>query len=116
MTIAASMNEYGQLEPIMIRRVKKQVFSAVKTKLFLVDGDHRLRAAKSLGWTHISAVGFEGDERAAELYEALQNTQRANNTVLDRAKFINRYVHLKLGKVKTNALASRRSATRGKGH
>jgi ParB-like chromosome segregation protein Spo0J len=103
--IAASMEKLGQLEPIMIRKGRTSDDGTdTSTPLILVDGLHRIEAAKSLGLTKITAVYFKGDEKAARVYEVTQCLARAGNTVLQRAKFITELVHLVLGKSQAKEL------------
>jgi hypothetical protein len=74
------------------------------TGLVAVDGVHRIKAAESLGWEKIEAVHFEGDEKAARIYELTQNATRAGTTVLDRAKVIKELVREVLGKARAKEL------------
>jgi ParB-like chromosome segregation protein Spo0J len=107
MTIAASMEELGQLQPVMIRQEKKKARRSLKasTALVVVDGWHRILAAKSLGWDSISAVHFRGDRDAARVYELTQNLQRASNTVAYRAVCLAELVRRILGESQAKELA-----------
>jgi ParB/RepB/Spo0J family partition protein len=94
--IKGSMKKLGQLEPIMVRQTS--------TGLVVVDGAHRIEAAKLLGMEKIEAVYFEGDEKAARIYELTQTATRAGTTVLDRAKVIAELVREVLGKARAKEL------------
>jgi ParB family chromosome partitioning protein len=50
----------------------------------LVVGAHRLQAVKNLGWPTIPVLLFEGDERAARMWEISENLDRYELTVLER--------------------------------
>jgi hypothetical protein len=52
LTIAESMRKLRQLEPIRVRKTRV----GLATKIVLVDGLHRIEAAKVLGWPDIAAV------------------------------------------------------------
>jgi ParB-like chromosome segregation protein Spo0J len=88
--LEGSMEKIGQLESIMVRETS--------TGLVLVDGWQRIEAAKLLGWKKIEAVHFQGDEKAARIYELEQNLARSGTKVLDRAKFLTELVREVLGK------------------
>jgi len=63
--IAASLNEFGQVEPLVVRKGKGTV----------IGGNGRLEAMKKLGWTECDVVEFEGsDVQAAALGIALNRT------------------------------------------
>jgi uncharacterized ParB-like nuclease family protein len=59
LTLTESMRKLGQFQPIMVRKIAKL---NGKTTFVLVDGDHRIKAGKALGWEKIAAVLFQGDE------------------------------------------------------
>lgn len=64
--ITASYNEFGQLKPIVI----KENGDGTST---VIAGNHQVRAAKQLGWTHIAAVPFEADETRAVAFALADN-------------------------------------------
>jgi ParB/RepB/Spo0J family partition protein len=110
MTIGASMDKLGQLQPIMVRKIDN---GSGDTAYVLVDGEHRIEAAKGLGWTKIWAVFFHGDEDAARVYELTQNLQRADNTRLYRAKCLTELVGRILGEARAEKLAQPGGRQRG---
>ena len=66
--LAESMKRYGQISPIVINSDK-----------VLIAGGRRLEAARSLGWSSISAVVAEiNDELTMLEYEREENVQRMN--------------------------------------
>jgi hypothetical protein len=95
-TIAASMREIGQLEPIIVRKEEAPVSGSTETTMVpvLVDGHHRVLAGKELGWTELLAVYFYGDALAAERCEISQSIHRKDVTALQRAKWVSRWVQL----------------------
>jgi ParB/RepB/Spo0J family partition protein len=102
LVIKGSMEQLGQLEPIIIRK-EKGAEDGSETRI-LVDGHHRIEAAKLLSLKKIRAVYFQGDEKAARVYELSQNATRAGTTVLDRAKIITELVREVLGKSRAKEL------------
>jgi ParB/RepB/Spo0J family partition protein len=102
LVIKGSMEKLGQLEPIIIRE-EKGAEDGSETRI-LVDGHHRIEAAKLLSLKKIRAVYFQGDEKAARVYELSQNATRAGTTVLDRAKIITELVREVLGKSRAKEL------------
>jgi ParB family transcriptional regulator, chromosome partitioning protein len=109
LTIAASMREIGQLEPIIVRKeqVPEGDSGETSTVPVLVDGHHRVLAAKELGWTQIQAVYFHGDAVAAERCEISQTIHRADVTALQRAKWVAKWVELILRETKASEIAQR---------
>lgn len=87
--LAESMRVNGLLNPIIVRRA--QVFvGIVRDGYKVVAGNHRVSAARALGWTHIDAFIHDGDELTAELAEIDENLQRAELTPAQRAAAIHR--------------------------
>lgn len=64
--IMASYREFGQLKPIVV----KPNDDGTST---VIAGNHQLRAAKQLGWTHIAAVAFDVDEAKAVAFALADN-------------------------------------------
>lgn len=60
----------------------------------LVAGAHRLEAAKSLGWTMISAFVLEKSWDEARLWEIAENLHRADLSVQERADHIAEWVRI----------------------
>ncbi len=82
--LAKSLQEHGQLQPILVRRDPEQ-----RSKWLLVAGERRLRAARSLGWTRMLALETTSQPEAVALVE---NLQRANLTPLEEARGIHRMI------------------------
>ena len=83
--IADNFREHGQLQPILVRP------GEVTGRYRLVDGGHRLEAARLAGLPRIRAIVLEDrDDEAAELLEIDANLVRADLSPLDRAVFLGR--------------------------
>ena len=64
--IAASYDEFGQVKPIVIRENKND-------KSTVIAGNHQVKAAKKLGWTHIAAVPLDADDKRAVAFALADN-------------------------------------------
>ena len=64
--ILASYREFGQLKPIVIRPNDDGTAT-------VIAGNHQLKAAQLLGWTHIAAVPFEADDSTAIAFALADN-------------------------------------------
>ncbi|MDE1149677.1 MAG: ParB N-terminal domain-containing protein [Azospirillaceae bacterium] len=82
--IAGSMQERGQLTPILVRRRQGR-----KGKPYiLVAGGHRVEAANLLAWSKIRIVLFDGSEGDARMAEIDENLIRHELNPFDRAVFM----------------------------
>jgi len=88
--LAASMRESGLISPVIVR--KGPIFDgAVMVQGYkVVVGNHRVSAARALGWEEIDAFLHDGDELHAELLEIDENLQRAELSPAQRAASIAR--------------------------
>lgn len=85
--LAARMAAEGQHNPIWVRRNG----NAAKVRHSVVAGRHRLRAAKSLGWTEIAAEVRAGPDSDVPTLKRLQLAENLDRRVLrpiERACFI----------------------------
>ena len=48
----------------------------------LIAGAHRLQAVKNLGWSEIPIREFDGDDRAARMWEIAENLHRSVKTIV----------------------------------
>ena len=79
--IAESMEQRGQIYPIQIRTIEPGRFR-------LVNGAHRIAAARKLGWTHIEAFLVDDlEEEEFKLLEIDENLCRAELSPVDKAHF-----------------------------
>ena len=80
--IAASMNESGLIQPIVVRA------NAAGNGLKLVVGGLRLRGASVLAWEEIPAIMIVCSDDEARQIEIDENLARKELTVLERAEFL----------------------------
>lgn len=80
--IAASMNESGLIQPIVVRA------DASGNGLKLVVGGHRLSGAEINGWDEIAAILIECSDDEARQIEIDENLARKELTALERAEFL----------------------------
>lgn len=85
--LAATMDERGQLQPILLRRHPEQ-----RGRWVIVAGERRWRAAQLLGWPSILAIEHDGDPEVVAL---LENLQRVDLTVVEEAQGIRRLMDSK---------------------
>jgi ParB/RepB/Spo0J family partition protein len=81
-----SIAAIGLQTPITIRHIDG--------KPILVAGGHRLKAVRNLGWTEIPVREFDGDDRAARMWEIAENLHRAELTVLERSEQLAEWIRL----------------------
>jgi ParB-like chromosome segregation protein Spo0J len=98
--IAESIQVFGQLHPIAVRRVtERQEDGETTEKIVLVAGAHRLEAVKRLGRKKIPCSYVEGDETDAQLVQLGENLWRKTLTVLRHAEGLAEYIKLASAKL-----------------
>jgi ParB family chromosome partitioning protein len=85
--LAATMDDRGQLQPILLRRKPDQ-----RSRWIIVAGERRWRAAGLLGWKTMLAIEHDGDPEVASL---LENLQRVDLTVVEEARGVRRLMESK---------------------
>jgi ParB-like chromosome segregation protein Spo0J len=83
----------------------------------LVAGAHRLQAVKNLGWNEIPVREFDGDDRAARMWEISENLHRAELTMLERSEQTAEWIRLageEVQSAQVDPIESKR--TDGRGH
>ncbi|GHE63818.1 hypothetical protein GCM10019059_24160 [Camelimonas fluminis] len=83
--IMASLSEVGQLSAIAVARATNDANAVI-----LVDGEHRLEAAKRLEWTEVRVYERNLTPEEREKHEIHANIIRAELNPLDRAVFLGR--------------------------
>ena len=83
--LEASIRANGMLQPITVRPRQGGVWE-------LVAGERRLRAAGRLGWTEISAIVRDFDDRAMLTLALVENLQRADLNALEEAEGYHRLI------------------------
>jgi len=88
--LAASMRESGLISPVIVR--KGPIFDGgiMMQGYKVVVGNHRVSAARALGWEEIEAFLHDGDDLHAELLEIDENLQRAELSPAQRSASIAR--------------------------
>lgn len=76
--LEASLRASGLLQPISVRR-RGDAYE-------LIAGERRLRAATNLGWSEISAIVREFDDRTMLVLALVENLQRANLNAIEEAR------------------------------
>ncbi len=76
--LSESMHQVGLKQPILVR--------PIGDRFEVVSGERRLRAAKLLGWTSISAVVQDLSNLDAAIGGLVENVQREDLTPLERAR------------------------------
>ena len=84
--LADSMALIRLLEPIKIRMQND--------KPHLIDGLHRLSAARTLGWLEIDCEVVEADDRRVRMMEIAANLHRAELVQVERSEAITEWVRL----------------------
>jgi len=85
--LAATMDDRGQLQPILLRRNPDQ-----RSRWIIVAGERRWRAGGLLGWKTMLAIEHDGDPEVASL---LENLQRVDLTVVEEARGVRRLMESK---------------------
>lgn len=89
-SITASMKEIGQLTPIFVKHANIPIKGVMEPGYLLIAGNHRVEAARQLGWSEIDARVMVGESLEAELIEIDENLCRAELTAAQRASAIKR--------------------------
>lgn len=77
--LAASIKEYGVLQPINVRKIGENGYE-------LVSGERRLRASKIAGESHIPAVIIEIVEQDSAVIALIENLQREDLNFMEEAE------------------------------
>ena len=85
--LAATMDDRGQLQPILLRRRPGE-----RNRWVIVAGERRWRAAGLLGWKTMLAIEHDGDPEVVSL---LENLQRVDLTVVEEARGVRRLMESK---------------------
>jgi hypothetical protein len=82
-----SFREAGQTSAILVARDEHDIF-------VVISGNHRVAAAKALGWNEIDAVVLDCDERSQELIAIADDLHRRHHSALERSEKQNRWIEL----------------------
>lgn len=72
--IMASLQEFGQVTPIVVRPNGDGTYT-------VLAGNHRVEAAKRLGWSHLAVVEYEADDKTAVAFALADNRSSDLGTV-----------------------------------
>lgn len=81
--LKASIKTYGFYIPILVRPV-------ADGKYELIDGEHRIKVVKEMGWTKIPAIIGTTDENKAAILNFLANTARGTQNPVDIAEALDK--------------------------
>jgi ParB family chromosome partitioning protein len=84
MSLAESLKEHDQLQPILVRQVDG--------RWQLISGERRWRAAKRAGLQHIRAHVREADDRLVAELAIVENLQRKDLNPIEKALSFKRYI------------------------
>src|SRR5262249_15117172 len=82
--LESSLKSSGLLQPITVRP-RGDAYE-------LIAGERRLRAASNLGWTEISAIVRDFDDRTMLVLALVENLQRANLNAIEEARGYRRLI------------------------
>jgi ParB family chromosome partitioning protein len=82
--LEASLKASGLLQPISLRK-RGDAYE-------LIAGERRFRAATNLGWTEISAIVRDYDDRTMLVLALVENLQRANLNAIEEARGYRRLI------------------------
>lgn len=83
-SLAESLKEHEQLQPVMVRRVGN--------RYQLISGERRLRAATRAGWSKIRAEIRVADDRLVAELAIIENLQRKDLNPIEKALSFKRYL------------------------
>ena len=83
-SLAESLKEHEQLQPILVRQVAG--------RWQLISGERRLRAAKRAGMQHIKAHVRDADDRLVAELAIVENLQRKDLNPIEKALSFKRYI------------------------
>lgn len=89
--LASSLGELGLIQPVTVRDAPVMDAGIVVPGYRVIAGNHRVAAARALGWEEIEAFVLVGEDRyAEEMREIDENLIRAELTASQRAYSIKR--------------------------
>ncbi len=85
--LAASIREFGILQPLVISKIEKEVESGTEVEYQLIAGERRLMAAKILGWERVPAIIKNISQKSEQLAMAIiENLQRTDLNPIETAR------------------------------
>lgn len=85
--LASSIQEYGVLEPLIVKRIEKEQQNGLNVEYQLIAGERRFRASKLIGLKTVPAIIRNFDNKCLELEVALvENVQREDLSPVMKAR------------------------------
>jgi ParB family chromosome partitioning protein len=85
--LAASIHEFGILQPIIVSKIEKDIETGTEVEYQLIAGERRLMAAKLLGWERVPAIIKNFSRKSEQLEMAvIENLQRADLSPIETAR------------------------------
>ena len=81
--LKASIEKNGFYIPILVKKIGDEKYE-------LIDGEHRIKIVKEMGWKKIPAIVTEVDNLKATLLNFLANTARGTQNPIDISESLNR--------------------------
>lgn len=85
-SLAASIKEYGILQPIIVSKAEYDIPSGTRVEYHLIAGERRLKAAKLAGISLIPAIIRSSEPREKLELALIENIQRKDLNPLERAR------------------------------
>ncbi len=85
--LAASIREFGILQPLVVTKVEREVPTGTEVEYYLIAGERRLLAAKKLGWERVPAIIRVADlDRERLELAVIENIQREDLNPVETAR------------------------------
>ncbi len=85
--LAASIQEFGILQPLVVSKIEKENEMGTSVEYELIAGERRLKAAKMLGWERVPAIVRKISQKSEQLELAvIENLQRENLDPIETAR------------------------------
>ena len=85
--LAASIREFGILQPLMVSKIEKETDFGADVEYQLIAGERRLMAAKMLGWERVPAIIKTVADKSNQLEIAIvENLQRTDLNAIETAR------------------------------
>ncbi len=85
--LAASIQEFGILQPLIVSKIEKEVETGTEVEYELIAGERRLMAAKMLGWERVPAIVKKVGQKSNQLEIAItENLQRTDLNPIETAR------------------------------
>jgi len=90
--LANSIEKYGILQPLIAKKIEKDVPSGQKVEYQLIAGERRLRAAKMIGLKEVPVIIQEIEKEEELPISLVENLQREDLNPLEKAKAFKRLI------------------------